>query len=386
MINAVDQIVEEQSGPLAESEVAQLLSVLRNAEFKRSDTRNTKKDTSFKPRSLFEIASAAQAREVGKRPTDVTADQVANATDLKDGILEDIEQGDTKNEGIGDPGEGNLENSLSAGFEAKDDLSSLEIAEVFDGEGKGDLKLEPLALQDGAPNALTSTTEVNQKQETGIAEDLEGGKVAAGFETASEAFERGKAEGIAEGRQEAIAENKAAAEVAAKAELAEKVNAFGQTLASLLKPQAMQAEALTKSIHTAILKLASERAGKEIDDVPDAFANRIAALVSAIGKKINEGQVQLNVDDYSVMTAHFADTKYNFVVNSDLMRGDVVLRFDGIELADIGEKRIGSNYVSEGTSESVPEQMVLDDTNGNSDFMAEPDPDIAPVSGDQQDS
>jgi len=385
MINAVDQIVEEQSGPLAESEVAQLLSVLRNAEFKRSDTRNTKKDTSFKPRSLFEIASAAQARDVGKRPTEVTADQVANATDLKDGILEDIEQGDTKNEGIGDPGEGNLENSLSAGFEAKDDLSSPEIADVFDGEGKGDVRLEPLALQDGAPNALTSTTEVNQKQETGIAEDLEGGKVAAGFETASEAFERGKAEGIAEGRQEAIAENKAAAEVAAKAELAEKVNAFGQTLASLLKPQAMQAEALTKSIHAAILKLASERAGKEIDDVPDAFANRIGALVSAIGKKINEGQVQLNADDYSVMTAYFADTKYNFVVNSDLMRGDVVLQFDGIELADIAENRIGSNYVSEGTSESVPEQIASEDTNGNSDLMAEPDLDIAPDSGDQQD-
>ena len=386
MINAVNQIVEEQSGPLAESEVAQLLSVLRNAEFKRSDTRNTKKDTSFKPRSLFEIASAAQAREVGKRPTEVTADQVANAPDLKDGILEDIEQGDTKNEGIGDPGEGNLENSLSAGFEAKDDLSSPEIAEVFDGKGKGDLRLEPLALQDGAPNALTSKTEVNQKEETGIAEDLEGGKVAAGFETASEAFERGKAEGIAEGRQEAIAENKAAAEVAAKAELAEKVNVFGQTLASLLKPQAMQAEVLTKSIHAAILKLASERAGMEIDDVPDAFANRIGALVSAIGKKINEGQIQLNADDYSVMTAYFANTTYNFVVNSELMRGDVVLRFDGIELADIAANRIGSNYVSEGTSESVPEQIALEDTNGNSDFMAEPDLDIAPDSGGQQDS
>ena len=385
MINAVNQIVEEQSGPLAESEVAQLLSVLRNAEFKRSDTQNTKKDTSFKPRSLFEIASAAQAREVGKRPTEVTADQVANATDLKDGILEDIEQGDTKNEGIGDPGEGNLENSLSAGFEAKDDLSSPENAEVFDGAGKGDARLEPLALQDGATNALTSEAEISQNQETVIAEDLEGGKVAAGFETASEAFERGKAEGVAEGRQAAIAENKAAAEVAAKAELAEKVSVFGQTLASLLKPQAMQAEALTKSIHAAILKLASERAGKEIDDVPDVFANRIDALVSAIGKKINKGQVQLNADDYSVMTAYFADTKYNFVVNSDLMRGDVVLQFDGIELADIAENRIGSNYVSEGTSESVPEQIASEDTNGNSDLMAEPDLDIAPDSGDQQD-
>ena len=63
MINAVKMDVEEQSGHLAESEVARLLEVLQNAEFKRSETRNITKDHSFKPRSLMEIAIEAQQRD-----------------------------------------------------------------------------------------------------------------------------------------------------------------------------------------------------------------------------------------------------------------------------------------------------------------------------------
>jgi hypothetical protein len=63
MIDAVKIDVEEQGGHLAESEVARLLAVLQNAEFKRSETRNITKDHSFKPRSLMEIAIEAQQRD-----------------------------------------------------------------------------------------------------------------------------------------------------------------------------------------------------------------------------------------------------------------------------------------------------------------------------------
>jgi hypothetical protein len=59
--------LKSKAGHLADSEVARLLSVLQNAEFKRSDTRNVKKDDSFKPRTLMEIASEAQAREAQKK-------------------------------------------------------------------------------------------------------------------------------------------------------------------------------------------------------------------------------------------------------------------------------------------------------------------------------
>jgi hypothetical protein len=63
MIDAVQMDVEEQSGHLADSEVARLLTVLQNAEFKRSETRNITKDHSFQPRSLMEIAIEAQQRD-----------------------------------------------------------------------------------------------------------------------------------------------------------------------------------------------------------------------------------------------------------------------------------------------------------------------------------
>ena len=96
-------------------------------------------------------------------------------------------------------------------------------------------------------------------------------KIVGGFETANEAFERGKAEGIVEGRQSAIAETEAAAKMAAKAELEDVVLAFAKAVDALAKPQAVQADTLAGSIHTAILKLASERAGQQIDSMPQAF-------------------------------------------------------------------------------------------------------------------
>ena len=172
-------------------------------------------------------------------------------------------------------------------------------------------------------------------------------KIEGGFETANEAFERGKAEGIVEGRQFAIAETEAAAKMAAKAELEDVVLAFAKAVDALAKPQAVQADTLAGSIHTAILKLASERAGQQIDSMPKAFSERINALVSSVGKKISEGQVQLNPDDYSLMAPYFTDAALGFVANPDLMRGDVMLKFDGVELIDIANNRIGSNYTSE---------------------------------------
>ena len=178
-------------------------------------------------------------------------------------------------------------------------------------------------------------------------------KIAGGFETANEAFERGKAEGIVEGRQFAIAETEAAAKMAAKAELEDVVLAFAKAVDALAKPQAVQADTLAGSIHTAILKLASERAGQQIDSMPKAFSERINALVSSIGKKISEGQVQLNPDDYSLMAPYFTDAALGFVANPDLMRGDVMLKFDGVELIDIANNRIGSNYTSEAVRGNV---------------------------------
>ena len=72
MINAVIQDNEESVGQLADGEVARLISALQNAEFTRSDKHDMARNSSFKQRSLIEIAAEAEQRkdviETTRRP------------------------------------------------------------------------------------------------------------------------------------------------------------------------------------------------------------------------------------------------------------------------------------------------------------------------------
>ena len=359
MINLVGHDGEEQTGHLAESEVAHLLSTLQNAEFTRSETRNLQKDKSFKPRSLIEIASAAQARETEIKLSGTDTNQTTDMTDLADELADTVEQNTLKNLSNNDPDVSTKENFSPDQPTLESAVFPLTVNKIVEEESNNNKVSETTLDFQVKTSGLPSTSD-QSSEELAAAKDEQNGQISVGFETANEAFERGKAEGIIEGREAAIVEIKAAAELDARAELASKVSAFEEALAALTKPQAMQVEALTKSIHATILRLASERAGSQIDDMPEAFANRVDALTNSIGKKMNEGQVQLNLDDYALMKPFFADSAFDFVVNPDLKRGDAVLQFDGVELRDIAENRTGNNYSSEIEWEPVSEEITAD--------------------------
>ena len=119
MINLVGHDGEEQTGHLAESEVAHLLSTLQNAEFTRSETRNLQKDKSFKPRSLIEIASAAQARETEVKLAGAVANHASDMTDLTDELPDTVAQSTLKNLSNNDP-------DLSTSEDLSPDKSTLE--------------------------------------------------------------------------------------------------------------------------------------------------------------------------------------------------------------------------------------------------------------------
>ena len=359
MINLVGHEEEEQTGHLAESEVAHLLSTLQNAEFTRSETRNLQKDKSFKPRSLIEIASAAQARETEVKLAGAVANQTSEMTDLTDELADTVAQSTLKNLSNNDPDVSTSENLSPDQSTLESTVFPLTVNKVVDEEGNNNKVLETTLASEAQTSDLQGASN-QSSEELAAAGDEQNGQISVGFETANEAFERGKAEGIIEGREAAIVEIKAAAELEARAELADKVSAFEEGLAALTKPHALQVETLAKSIQATILRLASERAGSQIDDMPEAFVNRIDALTCSVGKKINEGQVQLNSDDYALMVPFFANTTFDFVANPDLKRGDIVLRFDGIELRDVAEKRIDNNYTSEMNWEPVGEEMASD--------------------------
>jgi len=359
MINLAGHDGEEQTGHLAESEVAHLLSTLQNAEFTRSETRNLQKDKSFKPRSLIEIASAAQARETEVKLAGAAANQTRGMTDLADELAGTVAQNTLRNLSNNHPDVSTSENLSPDQSTLEPTVFPLTVNKVVDEEGNDKKVLETTLASEAQTSDLQGASD-QSSEELAAAGDEQNGQISVGFETTNEAFERGKAEGIIEGREAAILEIKAAAELEARAELADKVSAFEEGLAALTKPQALQVETLAKSIQATILRLASERAGSQIDDMPEAFVNRIDALTCSIGKKINEGQVQLNSDDYALMVPFFPNTTLDFVANPDLKRGDIVLRFDGIELRDVAEKRTDNNYTSEMNWEPVGEEMTSD--------------------------
>ena len=359
MINLVVHEEEEQTGHLAESEVAHLLSTLQNAEFTRSETRNLQKDKSFKPRSLIEIASAAQERKTEVNLAGAVADQASDMTDLADELPATVVQKTSKNLSNNDPDVSTSENLSPDQPTLESTVFPLTANKIVDEESNNNKVSETTLASEAQISDLQSTSD-HSREELAAAGDEQNGQISVGFETANEAFERGKAEGVIEGREAAIVEIKAAAELEARAELADKVSAFEEGLAALTKPQALQVETLAKSIQATILRLASERAGSQINDMPEAFVNRIDALTCSVGKKINEGQVQLNSDDYALMVPFFANTTFDFVANPDLKRGDIVLRFDGIELRDVAEKRTDNNYTSEMNWEPVGEEMASD--------------------------
>ena len=395
MIRAVIDNAEEHSGHLAEGEVARLISVLQKAEFKRSEARNFKKDQTFKPRSLMEIAvesqrrdaeieaakqaeeavAEAKRREVAKAQSDPVIDRtITDAGQIDGGQIDDTQiensQIDKDADAPTTPGDdtGSIADDDQLAAAAAVIEPAMADATAVTGKASGEdipakeLEGQPAAnTGDTADNADTGnvdTGNVTGSVDTGNTNDtLDTGEaqVASNFETVTAAFERGKAEGIAEGRAAAVAETKAAAEAAAQDKLAAAVKLFEDGLAALAKPQALQAEALSRSIQTAILKLANQRAGQQIDEMPDAFLTRIEKLVTSIGQKMAAGKVRINAEDYAAMKPHLRNAAFDFIADPIIARGDIILKFDGVELHDIAEQRVGSSYgepVTDGTIDS----------------------------------
>jgi len=389
MIRAVIDNAEEHSGHLAEGEVARLISVLQKAEFKRSEARNFKKDQTFKPRSLMEIAvesqrrdaeieaakqaeeavAEAKRREAAKAQSDPVIDRtITDAGQIDGGQIDDTQ---IENSQIDKDADAPTTPGDDTGSIADDDQLAAAAAVIEPAmadatavTGKASGEDIPAKELEGQPAANTGDTADNADTgnvDTGNANDtLDTGEaqVASNFETVTAAFERGKAEGIAEGRAAAVAETKAAAEAAAQDKLAAAVKLFEDGLAALAKPQALQAEALSRSIQTAILKLANQRAGQQIDEMPDAFLTRIEKLVTSIGQKMAAGKVRINAEDYAAMKPHLQNAAFDFIADPIIARGDIILKFDGVELHDIAAQRISSSYSNPVTDSKQDSETV----------------------------
>jgi flagellar assembly protein FliH len=299
------------AAPLEESEINRLIAAARTETYRASETVPRASVEAFRPKSLLELARAG--REAEKNAAIMDADEVIDAIDREDGPLPEAD-GDAlaqKATFRADPRGLGVEDAIVA-LEADQDALLTEAAGPFQGEDEGGTATqERTPAQDAAPNAAALPV---------------GGDPLAD----PEALERVRAEAHAAGRAEAEAD--------ARAGLTAATEILEAAAQALLHPAADVLAGLRADITEAVLRLASERAGLEIDTMPSAFVERIEMLADRIRSQATQPVLRLHPDDLAAIEGFVKSSdslsSMRILPLPELSRGDVDLAVDGLRLSD----------------------------------------------------
>ncbi|MEK9856146.1 MAG: FliH/SctL family protein, partial [Rhodobiaceae bacterium] len=132
---------------------------------------------------------------------------------------------------------------------------------------------------------------------------------------------------------------RAAGRAEASAQLERVIQAFETATSRLSDLTAVDSDALAASINEAVLRIASERAGRAIAEQPDSFADRIEALLATIRTVSGQPSIRLNPADLASIQP-LADTREklrhcNFVDDDALAHGDLSVMVGTIGIDDI---------------------------------------------------
>lgn len=303
----LDNAIHESapSDKLEDVEIQRLVQLSNDASYQRSERVPVKTVEAFEPRSLVSIAMTAQRRRESELRKALAAGVV-----IDEAATDPAEAGADPN---GEAGEDAAAEQLNTD-EAGALNASLDAAGETTGEAEG-------SEDEGPEDEPASSSQVDF--EAGRAEGLEEGRRLG--------FEEGKAEGMDEGR--------AAGRAEASAQLERVIQAFEVATSRLSDLTAVDSDTLAASINEAILRIASERAGKAIAEQPDSFADRIEALLATIRTVSGQPSIRLNPADLASIQP-LADTREklrhcNFVPDDSLAHGDLSVMVGTIGIDDI---------------------------------------------------
>ncbi|NBR91407.1 MAG: hypothetical protein EBS68_16150, partial [Rhodobacteraceae bacterium] len=139
-------------------------------------------------------------------------------------------------------------------------------------------------------------------------------------------------------RDEAFAEGRAAAEAEMHSHLTDAIAVLRAAATALMHPAPDALAGLQSEIADTVLRIASERAGLEIDSMPDAFVERITTLAERIYQATNQPVLRLNPYDHSAIAELIEGndilSTMRIIASGELARGDIELVVDGLSIAD----------------------------------------------------
>lgn len=303
------------TAPLDETEITRLIAAARTESYRPSEAARRSPVEDFRPKSLLELARLRREAEKAALPTDLVEGADETPTDT---AFVSISEGDGFAP-TADPA------ADAGGFGSRVPGASSHPSQTAAVMGAADLSA---GAAESWPLADERITEPERAAAAALGKaDLS----AAGPQpTNAEALERIRSEAYAAGR--------AAAEAEARAGLSAATEVLEAAAQALLHPATGAMAGLRAEITEAVLRLASERAGVEIDTIPDAFVERIEALADRIHSRAIQPVLRLHPDDLAAIEPFIAGSDslaaMRILATEELLRGDVDLTVEGLRLSD----------------------------------------------------
>ena len=316
----MNEVALENTDGLADTEITRLISLSNQASYSRSDILPVREPSPFEPKSLVEIAMAAQKRRDEAKAHAAAEKAMAKQIATEQGSAEQTAMSESAST------EASLENIDTA----EGDVSSEMASESAMGAGQPDNAETDIAKNIDASDSLADT-QAEQQTEVQSEQPVQTPSVPTTPNVPDPAileaeYKRGQEAGLAEGQAKA-------------AEQLEKVlQNFEQAVLALADPEALDVSALSTQVASRVMALASDRAGQAITEMPEAFAKRIENLITMVKSETANPTINLNSEDFASIRPLAQNREKlkacNFVVDETMARGDVRLAVGGVGLID----------------------------------------------------
>ncbi|MGB1399658.1 MAG: FliH/SctL family protein [Candidatus Puniceispirillaceae bacterium] len=349
------QVVGENR--LADAEIARLLKTVQAAQFIKSETMPAETDSTFKPRSLVEIAFEAEKKRQEEAARAEAVEKAARQAAQE--VLQPPMSEEAMSPPAGDPSPQPETDRFS------DPMT--EAASAGQAMGTAD---QPDAQHDAQYDAGHDAAE-QAGEEAGeqarLQREAEDAQLRA--EAEEEGYKKGFESGLEAARSAEPTEEEKAIAAAREAERTEIISRLEAVIVAAAGTEAVDVSALAPAIEEAVLRLASERAGLAIQENPQGLVQRIEQLIEKVKSSASAICVTLNPEDLKAVEAwRSAQNAYpNWVWRADtqLVSGDIKLKLDGISVSDVlglEAKAQTDMKVEEPAERALEENLVEDAT------------------------
>ena len=311
------QVVGENR--LADAEIARLLKTVQAAQFIKSETMPAETDSTFKPRSLVEIAFEAEKKRQEEAARAEAVEKAARQAAQE--VLQPPMSEEAMSPPAGDPSPQPETDRFSDPM-----TEAASAGQAMEMVGQPDVQYD--AQYDVGEQAGEQARLQREAEDAQLRAEAEEERYKKGFESGLEAA-----------RSAEPTEEEKAIAAAREAERTEIISRLEAVIAVAAGTEAVDVSALAPAIEQAVLRLASERAGLAIQENPQGLVQRIEQLIEKVKSSASAICVTLNPEDLKAVEAWRSEQNAypNWVWRADtqLVSGDIKLKLDGISVSDV---------------------------------------------------